>query len=52
MAWPAEENLRNLIAARKVDDGIGRIIAFQDARFDMQVSREVQVLFECFTILP
>ena len=51
VAGPAEEDLRNLIAARKVHDCFRSIIAFQDSRLDMQVSREVQVLFDCFTIL-
>ena len=47
----SEEDLRNLIAARKVHDCFRSIIAFQDSRFDMEIPREVQVLFDSFPIL-
>jgi len=51
MVAAAEEDLRNLIAARKVHDRFCGVIAFQDSCFDMEISRKVQVLFHCVPIL-
>ena len=51
MVAAAEEYLRYLIAVRKVRDCFRSIIAFQDSRFDMEISREVQVLFHRVPIL-
>jgi len=48
MVAPAEEDLRNLIAARKIHDCFRGVIAFQDPRFDMEISREAQVLSTAF----
>src|ERR1700740_3693338 len=46
IATSAKKDLRNLIAARKVHDCFCRIITFQYPRFDMEISREVQVFFK------
>ena len=51
VAAPAEENLGNLVAARKVHDCFRRIIAFQDSRFYMEISREIQVFVDSFAIM-
>ena len=50
MVAATEEDLRNLIAARKVHDRFRSIVTFQDSRFDMEISREVQMLFDSFSI--
>ena len=47
----AEEDLRNLITARKVYDCLRSIVTFQDSRFDMEISRKAQVLFDSISIL-
>ena len=41
MIAAAEEDLRNLITACKVDDPFRGIIALQDSRLDMEISRKV-----------
>ena len=51
IAAPAKKDLRNLIAARKVHDCFRRIIPFQDPRFDMEISRKIQVFVHSFAIL-
>ena len=51
MVAAAEEDLRNVITARKVYDCFRRIIAFQDSCFDMEISRKVQVLCDSISIL-
>ena len=51
MVVATEEDLRNLIAARKVHDCFRSIVAFQDSRFDVEISREVQVLFHRVPVL-
>jgi hypothetical protein len=50
MVAAAEENLRNLIAARKIHDCFRSIVAFQDSRFDMKIPREVQMFVDSFPI--
>ena len=55
---PAEQYLSNLIAARKIDDCLGGIIAFQDPRFNVQIPGKVQVrldridAFVCAMVAP
>ena len=46
MFGPAEQYLRNLIAARKIDDRLCRIIAFQDPRFNVKISGKVEMLLD------
>src|ERR1035441_6140275 len=41
----AEEDLRNLITARKVYDCLRSIVTFQDSRFDMEVFCKGYLLF-------
>jgi hypothetical protein len=41
MIAATEEDLRNLISARKIDDPFRGVIALQDSRLDMEVSREI-----------
>ena len=51
MVAAAEEDLRNLITARKVYDYSRSIIAFHNSGFNMKISRKVQVLFDSIPIL-
>ncbi len=41
----AQEDQRDLVATREIHDGIRDIGALKDARFDVEISCEVQVLF-------
>ncbi len=45
MAATAEEDLRNLIMARKVHNCFSNVIAFQDSRLDMEISRKASSAF-------
>ena len=51
MVAAAEEDVRNLITARKVHNCFRSIIPFQYPRFDMEISRKVQMLFDSIPIL-
>ena len=51
MVAAAQEDLRNLITARKIYDCFRSIIAFQDSCFDMEISRKVQVFCDSISIL-
>ena len=48
----AEKDLRDLIAACKIDDGFRGVIPFKSARLDVQISGEVQVLFDGIRAVP
>lgn len=41
-----DEDLGDSVAAREVDEGDGRVFAFEDARFDVKLAGEIEVLFD------
>ena len=48
MFWTAQKDLRDLIAARKIEDSFRGVIAFQLSRFDVKIPGEVEVFFQRF----
>jgi len=46
--WTAEKDLRDLIAAGKLENRFRRVIAFQGPRLDVKISGEVKVFFDGF----
>ena len=48
---PTHQYLRHFIAMSKIDDGLGRIMAFQDPALDVKISGEVQVFLDPLDVL-
>src|SRR4029077_7897307 len=48
---PAHQNLRDQIAVREIDDGLGRVTALQSPAFDVKIPGEVHVLLYALEVL-